>query len=375
MKVWGGTELSSIGVVIHDFKFGGSERIAIRLANYWAGNGFSVTVFCASVQGEMRHLLCDSVRVVCTSPVLSRHYGSMYQLARRARWYFSENPVDFCYIPGNYHWLVTHELARLPVSSRPVLVSQISSLIYKPGRSRFRQMLFNLRMRYLLSRSDLVVAMDRMSARQSNAILHRTDTLVIPLPALDATGAPPTPRPATLSVVAAGRLTEQKGFDDLVRAFALVRRALPQAQLTICGEGEERPALEQLIRSYGLEDAVTLVGYVQNIRPYLDRNAIFVLSSRREGYGAVLLEALEAGRYVVTTDCTPAVYDIFDDGVCGKVVPPNNPKALAEGLVEALQNGRDITHLVGERVARFRINVGAQMYIAAVESKLHARRG
>ena len=220
-----------------------------------------------------------------------------------------------------------------------------------------------------------MVAMDRMSARQSNAILHRTDTLVIPLPALDATGAPPTPRPATLSVVAAGRLTEQKGFDDLVRAFALVRRALPQAQLTICGEGEERPALEQLIRSYGLEDAVTLVGYVQNIRPYLDRNAIFVLSSRREGYGAVLLEALEAGRYVVTTDCTPAVYDIFDDGVCGKVVPPNNPKALAEGLVEALQNGRDITHLVGERVARFRINVGAQMYIAAVESKLHARRG
>lgn len=370
----GRTQLSSIGIVIHDFRFGGSERIAIRLANYWAANGFLVTVLCASMQGEMRHLLSASVRVVCPSPILSRHYGSMYQLARKARRYFVENPVDFCYIPGNYHWPVTYALARLPLSVRPVIVSQISSLIYKPGRSRFSQMLFNLRMRCLLSRSDIVVAMDCLSAQQSNAILHRTDTLVIPLPALDATGAPPVPRPATLSVVAAGRLTEQKGFDDLIKAFAQVRRALPQARLTICGEGEERHALEQLIRRYGLEDGVKLEGYVQDIRPYLDRNAIFVLSSRREGYGAVLLEALEAGRYVVTTDCTPAVYDIFDDGVCGKVVPPNNPTALAEGLVEALRSGQDITQLVDERVARFRINVGAQMYIAAVENRMRAGR-
>ncbi|MFT8541895.1 glycosyltransferase [Acetobacter sp.] len=367
-------ELSSIGVIIHDFKFGGSERIAIRLANYWARNGFSVTVFCASVQGEMHHLLSAGVRVVCTSTVLARHYGSMYQLARKARQYFAEHPVDFCYIPGNYHWPVTHELARLPLPLRPVLISQISSLIYKPGRSQFKQMLFNMRMRYLLNRSDLVVAMDSLSARQSNAILRRTDTLVIPLPALGETSAPPTPPPATPSVVAAGRLTEQKGFDDLVRAFAQVRHTLPQARLTICGEGEERPVLEQLIRRYGLEDCVRLVGYVQNIRPYLDKNAIFVLSSRREGYGAVLLEALEAGRYVVTTDCTPAVHDIFDDGVCGRVVPPNNPKALAKGLVEALRSRQDITRLTGERVARFRINVGAQKYIAAVENKMRADR-
>ncbi len=368
------TGLSGIGIVIHDFRFGGSERIAIRLANYWAANGFAVTVFCASSQGEMRGLLSTNVRVVCASPPLSRHYGSMYQLGRRARRYFAAHPVDFCYIPGNYHWRVTHELARLPLSRRPVLVSQISSLIYKPGRSRIRQVLFNLRMRYLLRKSDLVVAMDKLSASQSNAILHRTDTVVIPLPALEVTGVPPTPCPATVSVVAAGRLTEQKGFDILIKAFARVLRVLPQARLTICGEGEERPALEQLIRRHKLESSVTLVGYVDDIRPYLDKNAVFVLSSRREGYGAVLLEALEAGRYAVTTDCTPAVYDIFDDGVCGTVVPPNNPQALAEGLVQALRDRKDITQLVAERVARFRINVGAQMYIAAVENKMRARR-
>lgn len=363
------TGLSNIGVIIHDFRFGGSERIAIRLANYWSGHGYAVTVFCASTQGEMRPLLSAGVTVVCISPAQSRHYGSMSRLARKAREYFAAHPVDFCYIPGNYHWQVTHELARLPLSVRPVLVSQISSLIYKPGRSRFGQMLFNLRMRYLLRNSDLVVAMDSLSARQSNAILHRTDTVVIPLPALDETSKPPTPCPTTLSVVAAGRLTEQKGFDILIKAFAQVRHVLPQAHLTICGEGEERRSLEQLVRRYKLEDGVRLVGYVDNIRPYLDTNAIFVLSSRREGYGAVLIEALEAGRYAVTTDCTPAVYDIFNDGLCGKVVPPNNPQALAAGLVQALRNRQDITHLVAERVARFRINVGAQMYIDAVDHK------
>jgi hypothetical protein len=55
-------------------------------------------------------------------------------------------------------------------------------------------------------------------------------------------------------------------------------------------------------------------------------------------------------------------------------VPPNNPKALAKGLVEALRSGQDITRLTGERVARFRINVGAQKYIAAVKNKMRADR-
>lgn len=366
--------VSSIGIVIHDFKFGGSERIAIRLANYWAEHGFAVTVFCASLVGEMRSLLSDRIRVVCASPSLSRRYGSMYRLGRLARGYFGSHPVDFCYIPGNYHWFVTHELARLPLPRRPVLVTQISSLIYKPGRSRFAQALFNLRMRYLLKKSDLVVAMDQQSAQESNALLQRTDTVVIPLPALEEKSVPPTPPPSTLSVLAAGRLTEQKGFDVLIKAFALVLRSLPQAQLTICGEGEDRSALERLVQEHKLEKSAWLVGYVDNIRPYLDQNAIFVLSSRREGYGAVLLEALEAGRYVVTTDCTPAVHDIFYDGVCGTVVPPNNPQALADGLIQALRKKPDITHLVEARVARFRINVGAQMYITAVENKMKAGR-
>ncbi len=106
-------------------------------------------------------------------------------------------------------------------------------------------------------------------------------------------------------ILAAGRLIRQKGFDLLIDAFA--RLDDPRARLVIVGSGPEEDELRRKIERLDLAQCVTLAGFVPDIRPHLDAARVFVLPSRFEGYGAVIVEALGAGRPVIATASTPAV--------------------------------------------------------------------
>ncbi|RDI95089.1 glycosyltransferase [Meiothermus sp. QL-1] len=136
-----------------------------------------------------------------------------------------------------------------------------------------------------------------------------------------------------------GRLTRQKNFPNLVRAFAEVHQRRP-ARLLILGEGEERAALEGLVRSLGLEGAVALPGFVQNPYPYMKRAAVFVLSSDWEGLPTVLIEALALGTPVVATDCPSGPREILQNGRFGRLVPVGDAQALAGALEATLLEPR-----------------------------------
>jgi glycosyltransferase involved in cell wall biosynthesis len=136
-------------------------------------------------------------------------------------------------------------------------------------------------------------------------------------------------------VLAVGRLTKQKDFPTLIRAFDCLRRERP-VRLMILGEGEERMALEGSIRQLGLNDSVSLPGFVDNPYPYLSRAGVFVLSSKWEGLPTVLIEALAVGVPVVSTDCKSGPREILDDGKYGQLVPVGDSAALAKAIEKAL---------------------------------------
>jgi glycosyltransferase involved in cell wall biosynthesis len=136
-------------------------------------------------------------------------------------------------------------------------------------------------------------------------------------------------------VLAVGRLTRQKGFNILIRAFSRVRRTRA-VRLMILGEGEERPFLEDLIRQLGLEQEVSLPGFVQNPYPYMQRASLFVLSSRWEGLPTVLVEALYLGTPIISTDCPGGSREILRDGQYGQLVPVDDPFVLADAMELAL---------------------------------------
>jgi glycosyltransferase involved in cell wall biosynthesis len=135
--------------------------------------------------------------------------------------------------------------------------------------------------------------------------------------------------------LAVGRFTEQKAFDVLIRAFALVSKN-HRVRLIILGEGEERPDLEALIREYALEEEISMPGFVTNPYSYMAHAAAFVLSSRWEGLPTVLVEAMALGVPIISTDCPSGPREILLDGKYGKLVPVDDPFALADAIATSL---------------------------------------
>ncbi|OAG74986.1 Glycosyl transferase, group 1 [Acetobacter malorum] len=321
----------------------------------------------------MRNLLAPAVRLVIAPKPICRSRSSMAELAKKAAQYFQKNPVQACFVPGNYHWPVAYELGKLPSGVRPVILTQISSPIYKPGRAAWAQKIFSMRMRFLLRKSDKLVALDCTTAEEANCLFRRPVADVIPLPALcGSLPAPSMPDAGNFNILAAGRLTHAKGFDLLIEAFASVSRHVPTATLTICGAGPDHQALLDLATREGVQDKVRLTGYVADIRPYLDDARLFVLSSRREGYGAVILEALAAGRQVITTACTPAARDFVGCSEAVHVVPVGDSGALARAIISVLEKPAPDSQRLAEAVRPFSIECGGQAYLLLMSALLEA---
>lgn len=139
-------------------------------------------------------------------------------------------------------------------------------------------------------------------------------------------------------VIAAGRYSPQKGFDLLVDAYQEVAREHPDWQLRVYGKGARRGYLQRRARDLQLHNHVLFMGQTDQLDEELARSSIFVLSSRFEGFAMVVIEAMAVGLPVVSFDCPRGPSDIITDGVNGTLVPPGDVGALAEGILDLLEN-------------------------------------
>jgi glycosyltransferase involved in cell wall biosynthesis len=141
--------------------------------------------------------------------------------------------------------------------------------------------------------------------------------------------------PADVPVIGnVAALTGHKDHATLVEALALLRER-SAARLVIAGEGELRPALEALVRERGLADRVVFAGFRQDLDRLLPAFSVFCLSSRLEGLGTSLLDAMAFALPVVAT-AAGGIPEAVEDAVTGRLVPPRDPAALAGALLEVL---------------------------------------
>ncbi len=145
-------------------------------------------------------------------------------------------------------------------------------------------------------------------------------------------------------VLAMGRLVPQKDFTTLIKAFAGVSKQ-SDARLLILGDGPMRGELEALAKSLDLHERISMPGFSENALAYLKRAKLFVLSSRFEGFGNVVAEALACGTPVVSTDCPHGPAEILDGGRFGSLVPVGDVAALEKAIVDCLGRPVDVAVL------------------------------
>jgi glycosyltransferase involved in cell wall biosynthesis len=134
------------------------------------------------------------------------------------------------------------------------------------------------------------------------------------------------------TLAAVGRLTHQKGFDLLLPAFARIAEKHPDWRLVIWGEGRDRKALETQRDALGLQGRVEMPGVTPRPGQWIETADVFVLPSRYEGWGIVLLEAMAAGLPVVSYECEWGPATMVTNGHDGMLVPCENVGALASAL-------------------------------------------
>ncbi len=134
-------------------------------------------------------------------------------------------------------------------------------------------------------------------------------------------------RDSVTTILSVGRLVQSKDFDVLIRSFSNIADDLPNATLTIYGEGAERQNLEDLIHLLKLENRVFLPGAVKNIQEKLAETDLFVFPSRYEGFPNALCEAMAVGLPVIASNCSGNV-DVVEDGVNGVLFPVGDEEAL-----------------------------------------------
>lgn len=205
---------------------------------------------------------------------------------------------------------------------------------------------------------DLAELQPSLSARTT--VIHNAcvDARLLDDDPVAARAVPTATRPVLL---AAGRLTAQKGYPYLLDALGIVRKHA-DVELWILGEGPDRGAIEAQIARLGLRDAVRLLGFQKAPQAFMRRASVFVLSSIYEGFGNVIVEALACGAPVVSTDCPHGPGEIIEHGKSGLLVPIRDPAALA----------REVLRVLGDDGLRERLRVAGRERSAAFHGRIIA---
>lgn len=320
----------------------------LRVINHLDRQIFCPSLALARSGGSYESALAQDVKVhfLDTGRIPSSTLRMLRAIAPLHRIIQQEQPDLICSVLDHANTIGILATRNLPVRPKVVLSIQNTLSVQLQHSKNLVNQLFRSLIVHLYPQANCIVALSEGVARDLNTLIPRIkdrieviynaglDEQVLQGIQESLPNDLPIDRPL---IVACGRLTEQKGFPDLLEAFAQVRQVIP-ATLWIVGEGKQRPMLEQKIQELGLSQTVKLLGFQQNPYKYMAAADVFVLSSLYEGFGNVIVEAMACGAPVVATNCPSGPAEIIEDGLNGLLVPIRNVEAMAQAIIKVLTN-------------------------------------
>jgi GalNAc-alpha-(1->4)-GalNAc-alpha-(1->3)-diNAcBac-PP-undecaprenol alpha-1,4-N-acetyl-D-galactosaminyltransferase len=334
-------------LIISHLSIGGAQRVFSIMANYWAKKGWQITLLTFDNNDN--------------EPFYDLHPAIIHR------------PLDIFRESANAFEAVSNNITRIRALRKAIKSSKPQAVICFMRQTNVVAILASIGLKYPVIISERSIpAYDRYSKAwerliqwcyrksfrlivQNQAVLkHFADDTklkaqVIPNPIIKPNSFEPEKRKATRStanvLVTLGRLSREKGYDLLLKAYAIISPKHPTWSLEIWGEGPHRTSLEKLRDELGLNDKVSLPGLTKQSTEKLQHADLFVLASRYEGFPNALCEAMACGLPVISFDCPSGPLEIIRDGLDGILVPPENIEALAAAMDRLMGDEEERDHL------------------------------
>ena len=348
---------------------GGAQRDAIVLANGLRAAGIASAIATLDARGPLAALIGPDI------PLFDLGKGQPLRMALAApalaRFLRAERPqaIISSEAAGNCLAVIASRLMR--GHSRPaVILREVASPLAASRHDPYGQnrLAYHLAP-WLYPRADLVTtftqgARDELIAHfglLSEKVVNLGTNAILTTAQLQTLVAAPDHRDPHL-IVNIGRLSPEKDHGTLLQAFATLCQSRP-VRLVIIGDGPDRPRLEQQACRLGVDRRVTFAGFVADPLPLLQRAALFVSSSRQEGLGNALIEALACGLPVVATDAPHGPREVLAGGRFGALVPVGDAAALADAMARTLGHCPSRQELQA-RAADFSVERATRRFVA-----------
>jgi len=319
--------------VVYALSQGGAERVVTTMANHWVSLDRDVHVITLAAEAEPAFPLDGRVTIHALNVaskargLVSALLGNFRRILALRRSIKQNTPdVVVAYMAATNILTI---IACLGLDVR-VVATEHAPPFHWPNWS-----IWNRLRLFFYPRASVVVLQSEMALDYYPENVRRK-TAVLPNPIHIEADAGVVDLPAGKIVIAMGRLSEEKRFDLLLRAFSQVADSNPEWSLVILGEGGLRSGLEKLRAALGLDGKVYFPGFQPNPHTWLRKSDLFVLSSQFEGFGNVLAEALMCGLPVVSTDCPNGPREIVRDGVDGFLVENGSETGLAQSITRLM---------------------------------------
>ncbi|MBT4732869.1 glycosyltransferase [Candidatus Woesearchaeota archaeon] len=356
-----------ITIVIPDLEIGGAERLSINLANHWVTEGYTVEFVVMRRQGELINLLSKGINIVDLN--VDRIYKVVFPLVKYLRKKRPKIILSFMWPLTSISvvaWLIAKRQGKLFLSDHIQLShASVHELFISPLLVKII-----IKLTYPFATGAIAVSHGVKKDIKKLGALPDSLIKVIYNPAATRISLSRSPEDVQQKlwgdkfkhhILSVGRLKVQKDHELLLRSFSLIPASY-NAKLVILGDGDLYGHLMNLVQELGLEERVSIPGFTIDTSPWYRSADLFVLSSRWEGFGNVIVEALECGVPVVSTDCPSGPAEILDNGRYGTLVPVGEIEELALAMIKSLDNIHDHVALI-DRARDFSVPKISKQYL------------